>query len=116
MDQNPDLIQDEHESTALTVRLIWGRVEDIPTVYANHLMISHAGPEFYLIFGEVSPPAMLGKDEVPEHIEIKPVAKIALAPEAMLNIVEAIEANVEKYLTKSERAMEGESDDNSVDV
>ena len=63
-------------------------------------MISHAGPEFFLIFGEVTPPALLGVEKPPEFIEIKSVAKIAVAPEAMLSIADAIKSNIEQYLKK----------------
>ena len=90
--------------------------EKMPTSYANHLLISHAGPEFFLVFGVVTPPFILPGDEDRlaelEAVEALPVAKIAVSPEAMLLMAESIRANVERYLeTKDLREREVPSND-----
>jgi hypothetical protein len=71
----------------------WPEKVDLPTIHANRLSISHAGREFFLLFGKVTPgwpestPEWLQKLE---SVEIKPVAKIAISSEAMPAIVKAI--------------------------
>ena len=92
------------EEQEVKIPLRWPEKVDLPTIYANNLFISHAGQEFFLIFGEVTPPVWT--EATPEQlrklksIEIKPVAKIAISPEAMPAIAKAIQENVEKFLAK----------------
>jgi hypothetical protein len=82
----------------------WRRgTEEMPTSYANHFFISHAGPEFFLMFGVVTPPTVLPGDEVViEEIEAAPVAKIAVSPEVMVGIADAIQDNLRKYMETRE--------------
>ena len=83
------------EERDVEIPLQWPEKVDLPTISANRLFISHAGREFFLIFGEVTPPVWT--KTTPERlrklesIEIKPVAKIAISPEAMPAIVKAIQ-------------------------
>lgn len=87
-----------------TIPLKWELGDNLNTIYANQAIISHAGPEFYLIFGEAKPSInlLMGQietvNDLPSYIPIQPVVKIALPPEAMLEIAEAIQRNVKKYL------------------
>jgi hypothetical protein len=90
------------------IRVVWGSADDIPTTYVNNLFISHAGSEFYLIFGELSPPIILGKgkEEIPESIVIKPVIKLAISPEAMIQMADVINGNLEKFEEHMQREKE----------
>ena len=72
----------------------WEAGEQLPTVYANQLLITHAGPEFYITFGELIPPLALKKEELPDKIEIKAVARIAVSREAMRAFAEVINTNL----------------------
>jgi len=85
----------DREEQGIKISLQWPERVDLPTIYANHLLISHAGHEFFLIFGEVTPPvwteATTERLRKSESIEIRPVAKIAISPEAMPAIVKAIQ-------------------------
>jgi len=86
------------------VRVKWGSPEDLPALYSNHLYISHGGEhEFYLIFGHLTPPLIIGlsEEEVPNELEIKPVAKIVISPEAMRNFVKAMSENLKRYEEKN---------------
>ena len=82
----------------------WGEgIDQLPTSYANHFFISHAGPEFFLVFGVVTPPIVLpGEEYELEELEALPVAKIAVSPEVMVNIAETIRDNVENYMRTRE--------------
>lgn len=83
-------------------QLLWGKSDDLPTLYANQLFIGHTGGEFYLVFGEASIPALLEAqlDELPESIEINPLVRIALTPENMLRFADAINNNIRRFLSR----------------
>ena len=87
------------------IRLQWpSSIEDVPTYYSNVLMISHGGPEFFLVFGEFAPtpPGI----EPPDVINIRPTLKIAVTPAAMVSMARIIQGNVEAYLAKIEQQAE----------
>lgn len=87
------------------ITLKWpNSVKDVPTHYANALWVTHAGPEFFLVFGEFSPP--VGEEEPPDVIEIQPLIKIAITPEVMMSMAEAIQGNVEKYKERVQQQAE----------
>ncbi|HEY2930868.1 MAG TPA: DUF3467 domain-containing protein [Acidobacteriota bacterium] len=92
----------EAASAGRVVRVKWGASSSIPTIYANHLVITHSGPQFYLVFGELEPHSeLIGQlvDEFkpPDHVEIVPVAKIAVTPKAMRQFAKIIQENVTKF-------------------
>jgi len=89
------------DTNAVVIPVRWKTPDGLPSLYANQLLISHAGGEFYLFFGEVTPPLALEPEDMPDHLEIVPVAKIVVAPEAMLRFAEAIQTNIEKFKTRS---------------
>jgi hypothetical protein len=104
-------IKDENAQVSpegVTIKLVWGNSSNVPTIYANNLYITHAGSEFYLVFGEMSPVTEFNLDELPEHLEIKPVAKIAVTPENMIRFAEAISENIAKFKEKIEKLKEQE--------
>ena len=92
--------QDNNEPKGIiAVRLEWGSTEDIPTVYANQVLITHTMGEFFIIFGEVTPPLLLDdKAQIPDSLKVKPVAKIAISHNNMLSIAAAIQQNVQGFL------------------
>src|SRR3972149_5297580 len=89
------------KQVAVSVPVQWGIPDSLPTVYANQLIITHAGSEFYLIFGELVPPTILGEGNLPEKVDIKPVAKVAVSPEAMLRFAEVIASNVKRFTERA---------------
>jgi len=100
------------EEQIVPMPLKWPDKVDLPTTYANHLFISHAGPEFFLIFGEVTTP--LRTQVTPDDLkalgplEVKPVAKIAVSREAMPAIAEVIQENVGRFLAKKAKGEQQE--------
>lgn len=96
------------EIPGVSVQLVWHSAEDLPTLYANHLYVTHAGGhEFYLVFGELGPQVDLDVENPPESIEIKPVAKIVVSASNIKRIARVIDENVEKFVGKT-GAEEGE--------
>lgn len=85
------------------VKLVWDKEAELSTVYANNLIISHSGSEFYLVFGEMEPWLELDPSITPIELQIKPIAKIAISHENMLKFAEVILGNVKKYKDVSSR-------------
>ena len=73
----------------------WEESDDVPIVYANQVLISHAGPEFFLVFGTVVPP--LNTSELPDTLQIKPQVRVVVSREAMGSIVQAMNDNLKRY-------------------
>ena len=95
------------DEEGVKLKLTWGSSDDLPTICANEFVISHFGPQFYLVFGELGPP--FGADgKTPSEVTIRPVVKIAVAPDAMERMAEAIAKNVERA-----KAVRGKADDSS---
>ena len=90
------------------INLIWQSAENLPTVYANQVLVSHSGPEFYLVFGEVTTPAILGdiSNNLPDNLSVKPVIKIAITPEMIFQMADIIKTNVDRFLRRANDYME----------
>jgi hypothetical protein len=76
----------------------------------------HFGSQYYLVFGEVIPPVMLDphKEDTPNFVEIKPVAKIAVTPENMRLFSKAVQQSIQKSLDNIE-ANESSIDTDSIE-
>lgn len=96
----------EHDDH-LEVRLVWAPDQNLQTIYANHFFITHAGDEFYLTFGELIPPVIQNesvaelREKIGDSLEILPLVRLAIAPDAMLRIAEAIRSNVTTYISRT---------------
>lgn len=73
----------------------WEDTEDVPIVYANQVLISHAGPEFFMVFGVVVPP--LNTTELPDSLKIHPQVRVVVSREAMGSIVQAMNDNLQRF-------------------
>ena len=89
---------------SIAIKLVWEDTNDIPTTYANNIYITHAGNEFFLVFGELSPLMELDPEKIPAEFMVKPVAKIAITPDNMLKFAEVISVNVAKFKEKIEKS------------
>ena len=88
------------EEGQIKIPLEWATAQDVQTVYANQLLVTHAGSEFYFMFGEVVPPAIVGESQIPDHLEVKIVARIAIPKEMMPQFVNAIKSNFERLIER----------------
>jgi hypothetical protein len=82
-------------SFQVRIPLEWSSAADTPIVYANQVMISHAGPEFFLVFGVVLPPD--APDQIPDSLTIQPQVRVVVAREAMPAIAQALSENVQRF-------------------
>lgn len=90
-------MEDKEKGKMVQVSLKWGSDEDLDTRYVNHLSITHSGPEFYLTFGELSFPPIMSEEDISSELEIKPVVRLAISPDSMKSIANAIQINMERY-------------------
>ena len=99
--------EEQSEPTTMVLQVNWGDSDDLATIYANNLLITHTENEFYLLFGELTPP-MLPHQELKDDstITIHPVAKIAVPLSRMNRFAEAITENVERRKLKQSQEEE----------
>jgi len=102
MSKNPD-------ETVVAIPVHWEATASAPTIYANQMFITHAGNEFYLVFGEIEPIFQLDKDNLPDHFSIRPRVKIAITPKDMIEFARIIEENVATF---QNRVSENSEDNN----
>lgn len=77
------------------VRLEWEDDPDVPIVYANQVLVSHGGPEFFVVFGVLLPPA--NPDQLPDALQIHPQVRVVISRDAMPAIVQALNDNLRRY-------------------
>ena len=97
MNSKTETEQEKMEPEGIPIFLQWGDASQIPTIYANHLYITHSGGEFYLVFGELAPIINIDKDNPPDYLEIKPVVKVAILPKNMLEFAKVIQTNIDNF-------------------
>src|SRR5437868_13414651 len=75
----------------VTLPTHWLPLDDAPTAYANQLYVTFTGREFYLVFGELLIPLLTGnKESMPSSLQIRPVLKIAITPDSMIDFAKVI--------------------------
>lgn len=95
-----------HPSFQVRVPLEWSDDEEVPIVYANQVLVSHGGPEFFLVFGVVLPPANPG--ELPDALRIRPQVRVVISRDAMASVVKALNDNLVRYQEALRQAAAGE--------
>ena len=75
------------------VKLVWDSeaADELDLLYANQMFISQTKQDFVLVFGQATGPVTL--EGQPSQIRVKPVARIALSPQAMQEFMETINKN-----------------------
>jgi len=89
----------------------WEEDGSVPLVYANQVLVSHSGPEFFVVFGVLMPPA--NPNELPDALRIKPQARVVIARDAMPGIVQALGDNLRRYHEAMARAAQGPGPDDT---
>ncbi len=88
----------QEKSTVIQVALHWKEDPNLQTIYVNQMSITHTGPEFYLVFGELVMPAIVPPGNFPDELEIVPKVRLAITPAQMEVISDVIAQNVQGYL------------------
>lgn len=106
---NPE--EGSEKEVSVPAKFEWVDAELVPIVYANHLFVRHGEDNFVITLGQAHGPYWL---EVPEELKgkeikvpIHTVARIAVPPQAMKSMLDALNNNYERFLTKETKAKEG---------
>ena len=82
-------------SFQVRIPLEWESSDSTSIVYANQVMVSHMGPEFFMTFGVVAPPP--STDSLPDTLRIHPQVRVAVSRDAMPAMVKAMQDSLERY-------------------
>jgi hypothetical protein len=87
-------------NTEREVLLAWENIEDVPVFFANQFICQFTQDEFVVSIGQMVPPANLGDPEQQQqvdHISVKPLARMALTHQRLVELINVLEANREQY-------------------
>lgn len=97
------------ERPKVQVPIEWHISEDLDSNYATNLVIQHSEHEFFIDFFEMRHPLILGnpdqvreQQEKLESVRAECVARIIVSPDRMQEFVDAIQANLNKYMGKEQ--------------
>jgi hypothetical protein len=100
----PKTAPQRENSRAVTVT--WGDLDALPLLFSNQIL-GQARPQegiMYLAFGHAATPPFVGSpDEIRkqaealEQIEIKPLARLAMTPEGVREVIQVLRSSLEKY-------------------
>lgn len=91
----PDPAERQGPAFQVAIRLEWADNDDLPIIYANQVQVAHGGPEFFLTFGLLVPPT--NPADLPDTIQIRPQARIAIARDVMPAVIQALNDNFQRY-------------------
>ena len=103
------MAKNPRETSELSLKLDWSGFEELPVNFANRFAVQHDAQanEFYLNVGAVSPPLLMGSDadvraaaaklQKRGTIPVHPVARLALSPERVLELIRALQTNYRNY-------------------
>ncbi|MCP4682431.1 MAG: DUF3467 domain-containing protein [Desulfobacterales bacterium] len=85
----------------------WHVPEDVASQYANNMVVQHMDNEFVLSFFETFPPIIVGSsedikgkvDEV-KDVRAKCVARIIIPQNKMKSLIQALDANLDRFLSE----------------
>jgi hypothetical protein len=70
----------------------WIGIEELPVHFANVFGVLPAPNAFFLLLGSMTPVAAEG--DGPAYVPIRPIARVAIAPQAMPGLIQALEEAV----------------------
>ena len=92
------------EGEGRNVPVVWENLDSVPVLLANQFVIQHFQDEFILTIGQLVPPALLGDEQARtaqlqgiEQVTATPLARIAFTRARLIELVQALEAQREKY-------------------
>lgn len=96
------------DSDGISVPLEHVTPEDLPTVYANHVVVLRDKHDMFIQFFEVRPPIVLGgpverrkQTEGIKKLKATCVARIAIAPSRLPSLIEALQEQHRKFVEES---------------
>lgn len=94
----------EAKGVEVSKPLEWQIPYDMPILWANNFVIQHTENEFVLTFFQVAPPILIRPTrediEAIESVPAQAVARIALTPHAMAELLDVMTENYERFQKK----------------
>jgi hypothetical protein len=94
----------EAKSVEVSKPLKWEIPQDMPILWTNNFVIQHTENEFILTFFQVTPPILIQPTrediEAIESVPARAIARIALTPHAMAELLDVITENYERFQKK----------------
>lgn len=94
----------EIEPEGRQVRIVWETDGDAPAPYANQFIAQHQPGEFFLSFGQLVPPALLGDDEDKmrqldelSYVPVRLLGRIAVTRAGMERLVALLTENLKNH-------------------
>ena len=78
----------------------------MPVSFSNNMLVQHTEHEFILVFGYLQPPIILSEHDVEavESVVSTAVARIAIAPTRMPELIRALSDNYDWYMRRAKDA------------
>ena len=105
MAASPRKKTERERQEGIEIPIRWEYPDDLPTVYAGHIVIRHTRNDFTINFFQIRDPSGTTAEqpkiiESQKHIAARCVARIAVSPGTMGEILEAMQDNYQKYLSQ----------------
>ena len=98
-------------SEEFKVPLRWEIPDDMDILWASNFTAQHSTREFILTFFQVSPPILLEPTQeaidaiAREGLRAKAVARIALTPAALKELINVLQTNLDTFLKNTDEGM-----------
>ncbi len=99
------------EVEARSVPVVWVGTEDLPVQFVNQFVGVVAPDEVFLTLGSLVPPPILGETEEErraavediQFVQVKPVARIALTPARLQQLIQVLQQTLANYERQQQR-------------
>lgn len=93
--------KDTNDKIVIQIPIEWDWSTELETQYVNHLRVTHAGPEFYVYFGELAMPGTLAEEGIPEKLTIIPKVRLAITAKQMEAFIKTLQSNYENFSNRN---------------
>ncbi len=99
----------EEPPARIEIPVVWVGADEVPVFFANQFVAQVDRGEVFLTIGQLVPPAIIGSGEEAreqaeriQYVPVKPVARIALTPTRLLELIEVLQITKANHETQSE--------------
>lgn len=90
------------EAVLIKLKKSFVNPNNVQTIFANEMTVSHTNREFFVSFYRLEPPLILGEEDKAALLEMESVdavlvARLAITPEFARAVTKALEINIGKY-------------------
>jgi hypothetical protein len=98
------------DTDGIQVPVVWVGLDELPVLFANQFVAQVERGEIFLTVGQLQPPPIVGatEEERREQVEniayvpVKPVARIAMAPSRLRELISILQITMSNHEAQSE--------------